>query len=44
MRLPRMTSSTSLSERGWPTNSGTAVSGNTTVSRSGSTGSASGIG
>jgi len=42
-RLPRMTSSMSRSERGWSTASGNAVSGKTTASRSGRTGSASGI-
>src|SRR5919109_501230 len=42
-RLPRITSSTSRTERGCPTASGTAVSGNMTASRSGRTGSASGM-
>ena len=35
---------TSLIERSWPTASGVSVSGKVTVSRSGSTGSASGSG
>ena len=44
IRLPQRTSSTSLIERSCPTASGVSVSGKVTVSRSGSTGSASGRG
>ena len=44
IRLAPRTSSTSLIERSWPTASGVSVSGKVTVSRSGSTGSASGSG
>ena len=44
IRLPERTSLTSLIERSWPTASGVSVSGKVTVSRSGSTGSASGSG
>ena len=43
MRLPRITSSTSWTERGSPTVSGTTASGSTTASRSGKTGSVSGM-
>ena len=42
IRLPASTSSTSLIERSCPTASGITVSGNATLSRRGSTGSASG--
>ena len=42
MRLPASTSLTSLIERSCPTASGSIVSGKATLSRSGSTGSASG--
>ena len=42
MRLPRRTSSTSATERSWPTASGISVSGSGIVSRSGRTGSVPG--
>ncbi len=44
IRLPASTSLTSWTERSWPIASGVSVSGNGTVSRSGSTGSVSGSG
>ena len=44
IRSPESTSLTSLIERSWPTASGVSVSGKVTISRSGSTGSASGSG
>ena len=43
IRLPLSTSFTSLIERSWPTASGVSVSGNGTLSLSGSSGSTSGV-
>jgi hypothetical protein len=43
VRSPARTSLTSWTERSWPTASGVSVSGSGTVSRSGRTGSTSGI-